>query len=469
MLTYDVVVIGAGPGGYPAAIRAAQLGLKTVLVEKEALGGTCLNWGCIPTKTLIASADLYSHARESAALGVDCGKVGFDYGRMIARKNEVVKKLSGGVGQLLRANGVEVVMGTARFEGPQRLSVHTASGETQWVNATKTIIATGSVSAMPGFIPRHGRIVESRAFLDLTELPQTLMVLGGGVIGCEFACLAAQLGTKVTVVEMLEDILPMIDRDVRRVLRRRMEALGITLCTGAPLTDIEAGDKGVTALYKDQRLSAEMLLVAIGRSVETRALDLPRAGVTVDKRGQIIADDSCRTAQSSIFAIGDVVSGNMQLAHVATSQGIVAAEVASGARRKIEKIIPSCIFTSPEIGVVGTTEEAAGRDGREVRTGTFNFAALGKAMAAGSTEGFVKWVADATTGQLIGAQAVGAHATELIATAALAVRNELTAEEYGRTVHSHPTLSEAWMEAAHAIHGTCIHAAPKRRPAASAS
>lgn len=462
-MDFDVVVIGAGPGGYPAAIRSAQLGRRVAIVEKEALGGTCLNWGCIPTKTLIASGDLYRHAREGAALGVDCADVRCDYARMVARKDEVVGKLSGGVKQLLKANGVEVIRGTARFEGPQRLSVRDADGATRWIQTGQTIIATGSVSAMPGFLPRHPRVIESRAFLARTSLPESLVVLGGGVIGCEFACLAAQLGTRVTVVEMLDDILPMIDRDVRRVVRRHMEAMGITLRTGAPLKDITAEDKGVTGRYQDEEIRGELLLVAVGRAMTTAELDLGRAGVNTDARGQILVDASCRTSQVSIFAIGDVVSGNLQLAHVATSQGVLAAEVAAGQRRKVETVVPSCIFTSPEIGVVGMTEEQARGAGREVRTGVYNFAGLGKAMAAGTTDGFVKWVADAATDQLLGAQAVGPHATELIATAALAVRNELTALEYGRTIHSHPTLSEAWMEAAHAMHGTCIHAAPRRR------
>ena len=461
-MDFDVVVIGAGPGGYPAAIRAAQLGRRVAVVEKEALGGTCLNWGCIPTKTLIASAECYRHAREGAALGVDCDRVSFDYARMVARKGEVVGKLSGGIRQLLKANGVELIPGTARFEGPQRLSVRDAAGATRWIQAGQTIIATGSVSAMPGFLPKHPRVIESRAFLDRTALPASLVVLGGGVIGCEFACLAAQLGTQVTVVEMLDDVLPMIDRDVRRVVRRHMEALGITLRTGAPLKDIAADDAGVTGRYQDEEIRGELLLVAIGRAVTTAELDLGRAGVKTDARGQIPVDAACRTSQAAIFAVGDVVSGNLQLAHVATAQGVLAAEVAAGHRRKTETVVPACIFTAPEIGVAGLTEEQARAAGREVRTGLFHFAALGKAMAAGTTEGFVKWVADAATDQLIGAQAVGPHATELIATAALAVRNELTALEFGRTIHSHPTLSEAWMEAAHAVHGACVHAAPRR-------
>lgn len=463
MSDYDVAVIGAGPGGYPAAIRAAQLGKRVALVEQEAVGGTCLNWGCIPTKTLIASAELYHRARQGAALGLDGAGVTFDYARMAARKDEVVKRLAGGVRQLLRANGVELVTGAARFESPRRLAVTREGCETRWIEAGAIIVASGSVSAMPGFLPRHARVLESRAFLELTALPRDLIVLGGGVIGCEFACLAAQLGVKVTVVEMLDDILPMIDRDVRRVLRRRMEGLGIEILTGAPLTAIEADDDGVRGACRERTVTGAMLLVAIGRTPNTAALDLARAGIVPDQRGEIAVDDGCRSAQASVFAVGDVVSGSPQLAHAATSQGIVAAENAAGRRARVESVVPACIFTVPEIGVVGLGEEQAKKAGREVRTGSFPFAALGKAQAAGATEGFVKWVADAGSDQLLGAAVVGAHATELIAEAALAVRQELTAAELGRTIHSHPTMSEAWMEAAHALHGCCIHAAPKRR------
>ena len=329
MNKYDVVVIGAGPGGYPAAIRAAQLGRRVAVVEKEALGGTCLNWGCIPIKTLIASAEVYRQASDSAVLGISCGRVSFDYGRMVARKGAIVKKFAGGVQQLLKANDVDILSGTARFEGPQRLAIRTAEGNTHWLQADRTIIATGSVSAMPDFLPKHPRVLESRTFLDLTKLPKSLIVLGGSVIGCEFACLAAQLGTKVTVVEMLDDILPMVDRDVCRVLRKQMEGHGITFCTGAPLTHIEAGDAGVSGLFGERKIDGEMLLVAIGRAVNTDELDLPSAGVKTDARGQIVVDAACRTAQPNIFAVGDVVSGNLQLAHVATAQGLLAADARS--------------------------------------------------------------------------------------------------------------------------------------------
>ena len=461
MYDFDVIVIGAGPGGYPAAIRAAQLGKRTAIVEKEAFGGTCLNWGCIPTKTLIASAERYHHAAHSGDFGVTVKGASFDYAKMVARKCEVVSRLTGGIQALLKSNGVEMVKGAARFEGANRISVVQPDGAVRWMSAGAVIIAAGSDSAMPGFLPKDSRVMDSRAFLDLTALPGALLILGGGVIGCEFACMAAALGAKVTVVEMLEDIVMVLDRDVRRVLRKRMEALGITVLTGAPLTDIEVRKDKVAGMFKGQRLEGDALLVAVGRRPNTAALDLARAGVKADERGTIPVDAQGRTNVSSIFAVGDLVTGSIQLAHAATQQGVAAAEAAAGLRTKVEKICPSCIFTSPEIGLAGLTEAKAQETGRAVKVATFPFAALGKAMAAGETDGFVKWIADPVTGQLLGAQAIGCHATDLISEAAVAIRNEMTVDEIGRAIHCHPTLSEAWMEAAHAFHGTCVHL-PKR-------
>ena len=463
MDSYDVLVIGAGPGGYPAAIRAAQLGKRVALVEQEAVGGTCRICGCIPTKTLIASAELFHRARHGAAMGVRADGVACDYGRMLARKTEIVARLKQGVHALLQANGVTLVAGSARFESARRVSVHAEGQPAVRLSADQIIVATGSVSAMPGFLPRHPRVVESRGFLDRTELPASLIVLGGGVVGCEFACMTAQLGVRVTVVEVLEDILAVLDRDVRRVLRRRMETLGIAVLVGAPLTDVAADDRQVTGRFQEQTVSADLLLASVGRQANTAGLELERAGVTADSRGRIPVDAFGRTQVPTIFAIGDVVAGSPQLAHAATSQGLAAAENAAGGRTRFETVVPACIFTSPEIGAVGLTEAAAKQANRAVKTGIFPFAALGKALAAGAPEGFVKWIADATTDQLLGAQAVGAHATELIAEATLAVRSELTAAELGRTIHCHPTFGEAWMEAAHAVHGACLHLPPKRR------
>ena len=252
MYDFDVIVIGAGPGGCPAAIRAAQLGKRTAIIEKEAFGGTCLNWGCIPTKTLIASAERYHHAAHSEIFGVTATGVTADYAKMVARKCEIVTKLTNGIQSLLKSNGVEMVNGTARFEGANRVSVVQPDGTVRWMSAAAIIIAAGSDSAMPGFLPKDKRVMDSRAFLDLTALPKSLLILGGGVIGCEFACMAATLGTKVTIVEMLDDIVMVLDRDVRRVLRRRMEAQGITVLTGAPLTDIEVKKARWSARSRDR-------------------------------------------------------------------------------------------------------------------------------------------------------------------------------------------------------------------------
>jgi len=461
MNTFDVIVIGAGPGGYPAAIRAAQLGKRVAIIEKERFGGTCLNWGCIPTKALIASSERYLHAKGGASLGVIVQGLSFDYAKMVARKNEIVSRLNAGVEGLLKAAGVSIFRGTARFEDSRRVSVVAPDGAVSWLSAPAIIVATGSVSAMPGFLPPHPRVVESRAFLDRSTLPASLLVLGGGVIGCEFACMAAALGVPVTIIEMLDDILMVLDTDVRRVLRRRMETMGITLLTGAPLTGITATDRGVSGTFKEQTVSGDLLLVAVGRKPDLADLELSRAGVQVDARGQIPVDAHCRTAVASVFAVGDITAGSIQLAHAATAQGIVAAENAAGLRTGVETICPSCIFTLPEVGLVGLSEAQAKGAGRAILTGVFPFAALGKAMAAGETEGFVKWIADPVTDQLLGAQAVGAHATELIAEAATAIRNQLTVEELGRTIQCHPTFAEAWLEAAHAVHGACIHL-PKR-------
>jgi len=269
------------------------------------------------------------------------------------------------------------------------------------------------------------------------------------------------LGSKVTVVEMLEDIVMVLDRDVRRVLRKRMESLGIEILTGAPLANIAVKKDAVTGTYKDQTLEGDVLLVAVGRKPNTAALDLARAGVKADERGTIPVDAHCRTNIASIFAIGDLVAGSIQLAHAATQQGVTAAEAAAGLKSKVEKVCPSCIFTSPEIGLAGLSEAKAQQLGIAVKTVAFPFSALGKAMAAGETDGFVKWIADPVTGQVLGAQVIGCHATELISEAAQAIRNELTVDEVGGTIHCHPTLSEAWMEAAHAFHNACIHL-PKR-------
>lgn len=459
METFDVVVIGAGPGGYPAAIRAAQLGASVAVVEKEQLGGTCLNWGCIPTKALIAAADTFARIKHAGQFGINVTGATVDYTAMIGHKNKVVGQLRAGIGSLLTGNGVKTFTGTASFV--DRNTIEVAGTR---IGAKKIIIATGSTSAMPGFLPKHERVVESRGFLDIDKLPASMIVLGGGFIGCELACMAAMLGVKVTIVELLEDILLLLDPDVRREVRGYMEkSLGIRVLTGKALEKITADAKSVRGNFGDEVLTADLLLCSVGRKPVTDGLKLENAGLKTNERGFIETDDYCRTKVANIFAIGDV-TGKIQLAHYATAQGVAAAENAVNAKpHKHDTLVPNVIFTAPEVGTVGLSEDDAKKQNRVVKTGKFRFAGLGKGLATGETTGFVKWIADATTDQLLGAAAVGPHATELIAEATVAIWSELTVAELGRTIHAHPTFSESWMEAAHAVHSECIHAPPRRK------
>jgi dihydrolipoamide dehydrogenase len=317
---------------------------------------------------------------------------------------------------------------------------------------------------MPGFLPRHERVVESRAFLTLRALPASVLILGGGIIGCEFACMLAQLGVKVTMVELLDDIITVIDADVRRELRRHMEkTLGIRILTGVTLEEITADDRGVRGRAGQEKLEADLLLVALGRKPVTSSLKLENAGLAPNERGFLDVDAYGRTPVATVYAVGDVTGGPL-LAHAATSQGLVAAENACGRyQHKNETLVPNCIFTRPEIGTVGLGEQEAQQQGRKIKTGKYLMGALGKALAIGEPNGFVKWVADAETDQLLGAHAIGPHATDIIAEAAVAIRAELTAADLAHTIHAHPTLAEAWMEAAHVLTGEPIHSAPPRK------
>ena len=463
---YDLAVIGGGPGGYPAAIRAAQLGAKVVLIEKEFAGGTCLNWGCIPTKTLIAASSFYSRAAKEPPPGLKITGVSLDYGELIANKNRVVAKLRGGINQLLKANGVDFLQATASFAGRNLLHAKDSAGKESRIEAKFVMIAAGCVSALPSFLPRDEKIIESRAFLERDKLPSRLIILGGGIIGCEIACLAAQLGVEVTIVEILEDIMSTLDRDLRTEVRRHMEKnLKIKILTGKALENIACTASSVRGQCGGAEIEADLLLCAAGRIPAGAGLALENAGLKTNAKGFIETDSACRTNAANIFAIGDI-NGKYQLAHAATAQGMIAAETIFGRRpcgQQKTQIIPSCIFTAPEIGLAGMSEQEAANSGRKIITGKFHFAALGKALSCGETSGFVKWIADPDSGQLLGAGAVGAHATELIAEASLAIQSEQTYEELGRTVHAHPTFAEAWMEAAHAVAGHCIHAPPKHQ------
>ena len=382
---------------------------------------------------------------------------------MKKRKDGVVQTLQNGIGSLLKAHGVTVFEGTGSFRNAHTVAVQSADGSTKEISGKSIIIATGSTSTVPGFIPKHERIVESRGFLELENLPQTLLVLGGGYIGCELACMAAGLGVKVTMVELLADVLMLLDKDVRQVVKKHMkDELGMTILTGDAMENIAASDKAVTATAGGKKLEADMLLVAIGRSPVTDGLNIEAAGVIRNERGYIEVDELNRTNVPTIYCIGDV-SGRMQLAHAATSQAMYAVEHALKGEEKIEEVvIPGVIFTTPEVALVGLTELEAKKLNIEINVGKFAFRGLGKALASNETEGFVKIIAEKDSDRIIGAQCAGPHATDLISEMVVAVREELTAEELGNTVHAHPTFAEVWMEAAHALHKTCIHAPPAR-------
>ena len=460
MDSFDVIVIGAGPGGYVAAIRAAQRGAKVALVEREFFGGTCLNWGCIPTKTLIASAEALATVRHAASFGVTAGEPGFDWGRIMQRKDDVVKKLRTGIAGLLKSHGVTVIAGTGSLIGRKTVRIEKDGAVTE-VAAKKVIVATGSESAMPASIPFDGvKILESKAALCLASLPKSIVIIGGGVIGCEFASMLNAFGVGATVVEMLDRLLPLEDKEISAALTKSFQKAGIAVHTGVKAENIAATPAGVTCDIAGQTLKTEMMLVAIGRATNTKGLGLEDAGVKLEK-GAVVVDEHMQTTAAGVYAIGDITA-KPQLAHVASAQGIVAAEHAMGLDSRIDySVVPNCIFTTPEIGTVGLSEAKAAERG-DIRVGTFHFAALGKALAMGETSGFCKVVADAKTDAVLGVQIIGSHATDLIAEAGLAIRLQCTARELGRTIHAHPTLAEGMMEAAHAVHGECVHA-PKKR------
>ena len=465
MQEFDVLVIGGGPGGYVAAIRAAKNGAKTALVERKELGGTCLNIGCIPTKTLIAGVDVYHKARHAMEFGVKIsGEISPDWEAMLARKDSVIKTLRGGIGSLLKAAGVTVFKGHGVFTGRKTVKVVDGEGkEAEEITAGKIIIASGSETLVPGFIPKGKRVITSTELLSIPEIPKSLLILGGGVIGCEFACLFAELGTKVTIVEMLDSIMPNIDRETSKVVASQMQKMGIEIMNGKPLGDLKADDKGVSGKVGDLTVSADYLLVSIGRKPALEGMNLAASGVKTNERGWIPVDSSCRTNVPGIFAIGDA-TGSWQLAHAASAMGVVAADVACGKKNAFDgSLVPGCIFTSPEIGSVGKSQEQCDKEGIETRVGKFPFAALGKAMAINETTGFCKIIADAKTDQILGVHIVGPHATDLIAEACPALHLEITAKELGKAIHAHPTLGEAMMEAAHAVHGESAHIPSKRR------
>jgi len=462
MKKFDITVIGAGPGGYVAAIKAAQLGSKVAIIEKDAHGGTCLNRGCIPTKALVASADAYMRVKESGELGIHARKVSFNWEKISERKDGVVKKLRNGIGSLLKSNKIEIIKGEAKLLSRHEIEI-TSGKKKETIKSKKIILATGSEPAKPGFFPFDGkRVLDSTDLLKITKLPTSIIIVGGGVIGCEFANILNAFGVKVTVIEMLDRLLPLEDKDISNAVTKKFKEKGIDVKTGVAIENVKITANGVGGKINGKPISARIMLVGVGRALNTKNIGLEDAGVKLDDIGAVIVNERLQTSVANIYAIGDITN-KMQLAHVASAQGIVAAINAAGGMEKMDyRVIPNCIFTIPEIGTVGMTEAEAKEEIGDIKVGKFYYAGLGKALAAGEPEGFYKIIADAETDEILGAQVYGAHATDVIAEAAVAMKLESTAEELGKTIHAHPTLAEGMMEAAHALHGECIHMPAKK-------
>ncbi len=458
MFEYDVAVLGGGPGGYVAAIRAAQLGQSVCLVEKDQVGGTCLNRGCIPTKSLIAGMEAFQMAKRLGEYGVEAKDVSVDFGKMITRKNKIVARLRAGVGFLLKRGKVKVMKGTGRLVAPGRIAVDSDDGS-QEIKAGSITIATGSRPLVfPSFGYNGKSVITSDEALDFSEVPESLLVVGGGVIGCELAFIFAGLGSKVTVVDIMPTVLPMEDPDVSRVIQMSLKKHGVDVMCGVKIENITEGDKGVKALLDSGRqLDAEKALLSVGRRPNSEGIGLEELGVEVNKRGEITVNEEMATNVPGIYAIGDVV-GNIMLAHVASHEGIVAAHNIAGDKKCMAyNAVPGAIFTRPEVASVGLNESQAKEQGLDVKVGKFPFMASGKALAMGETDGFVKVMADAGTDVILGVHIVGPGATDLIPEPTLAVRTQMTVHEFTDTIHAHPTLAEALVEAAQAVHGMAIH------------
>src|SRR5215467_8545135 len=466
---FDVLVIGGGPGGYVAALRAAQLGASTAIVEKDRMGGTCLVRGCIPTKALLQSTELYTLARDGEKFGLLADNVGFDWAVAQKRKSQVVDQLVKGVEGLLKAGGVTSLRGSARLAGGGNVAI----GE-DTVTAKDIVIATGSAVSR---IPLKGAelTIDSDRILELKDVPGRLAIIGGGVVGMEFAAMFAALGAKVTVLEMLPQVLPMVDADLVNVYAKHLGGLGGVIQTNAKVTEVAKNGSALQVRFsaggEGGAVDADQVLLAVGRSPYTEGLGAEEAGVKLE-RGRVVVDQHLHTDADGVWAIGDVIGGIM-LAHVASYEGVCAVENICGAADRVPDYhaAPNCVYTDPEIANVGLGEREARERGYDVKVGRFPFAASGRALTLGQTEGAVKVVADARDDTLLGVQMVGPRVTDVIAEATLAVQQRLKLHDLELTMHAHPTLAESLLEAALAADGRAIHVQNRRtqRPAAAAA
>ncbi|WP_067867008.1 dihydrolipoyl dehydrogenase [Neptuniibacter marinus] len=473
---FDVIVIGAGPGGYVAAIRAAQLGLKTACVEKwidekgaAVLGGTCLNVGCIPSKALLESTHQFHNAQHADVHGIMTSDVTMDVKKMVARKDSIVKNLTGGIAGLFKANGVTVLQGMGKLQGNKQVEVTAADGSTSTYAADNVILATGSVPVeIPPAPLTEGLILDNEGALNIDETPKRLGVIGAGVIGLEMGSVWARLGTEVTVLEAMDDFLALTDKDVAKEAAKlfKKQKLDIKLgarCTGTEIIDGKEVKVKFADAEGDKEIVVDKLIVAVGRKPQTQGLLADDSGVNLDERGFIFVNEQCETGVPGVYAIGDSVRGPM-LAHKASEEGIMVADIIAGHHAQLNyDVIPNIIYTHPELAWVGKTEQELKAEGVKVKVGKFPFAASGRAMAANETEGFVKIIACEETDRILGVHMVGAIASELIGQAAIAMEFCSSAEDLQLTVFAHPTVSEAIHEAALAVDGHAIHMANRKK------
>jgi dihydrolipoamide dehydrogenase len=467
-MAYDVIVIGSGPGGYPAAIRASQLGLKVAIIEKESLGGVCLNWGCIPTKALLKSAQVYEYVKHSANYGITTTGVNHDFGAVIKRSRGVADKMSKGVQFLMKKNKIDVIMGYGKVMSKGKVEVKDAEGKTQIVETKYIIIATGGRSReLPNLKQDGKKVIGYREAMVLPTQPKSMIIVGSGAIGVEFAYVYNSMGTKVTIVEFLPRIVPVEDEDISKELEKQYRRQGIDIMTNASVESLDTTGSLVKAKVKQQdgsfiTLEAEIVLSAVGVVSNIENIGLEQNGIKADK-GRIIVDKFQQTSVASIYAIGDCSPGQA-LAHVAAKEGINAAEHIAYQEKKHAHLpegidynnVPGCTYCIPEIASVGYTEKAAKEAGYELKIGKFPFMASGKASAAGATEGFVKVIFDAKYGEFLGCHMIGTNVTEMIAEAVVARKLETTAHEILNAIHPHPTMSEGLKEAAAAAYGEAI-------------
>ena len=465
----SVIVIGGGPGGYVAAIRAAQLGAKVTLIEKQYLGGTCLNVGCIPTKCLLHSAELVEDIKNQGKdIGVEVDGVKVNFQQVISHKNDISKKLTGGVAGLLKMNKVKKIDGEATFVGEKKLSVKKADGTTEEMTADAIIVATGSVNSQPPIpgLKENPNCIDSTGALSLEKLPKTMVVIGGGVIGLELACAYAGFGTKITVVEAMDHMLPMLDGDLTKIGVAHMKKMGMEFNLECPVQSVEESPVGAKVVCKNKAgetvsFEAEKVLVAIGRKANTASLNL-EAGKIDNDRGRIIVNDKMETNVPGVYAIGDCVLGHAQLAHTASAMGEVAAENIMGQEAHYdEKTNPTCVYIEPEAASVGLTEEQCKAQGLEYKVGKFPMSANGKALILNGGEGIVKIIAGKEFGEILGMHIIGPRATDLICEGALAIEGEMTLDEIIATIHSHPTVTETMREAALQAEKRAIHTSNK--------